>query len=125
MRRPTDRAWWLLLAIALVVISAWPPDGDRSLALKLITLAVDPGDSLPVMPPELTGGYGDDVRIVEIRDAMVRRYDEMYNRGGLTRLRMQLKVAADPFPPSTERQVLLVFGVVAAFLVWRRYERES
>lgn len=121
MRRPTDRAWWLLLAIALVVITAWPPDGDRSLALKLTTLVVDPSDSLPILPPELTGGYGDDVRLVEIRDAMVRRYDEAYNRGGLTRLRMRLKVATDPFLPSTERQLLLVVGVVGAFLVWRRY----
>lgn len=119
MHRPSNRAWWLLLLIAVAVIAAWPPAGDRSLLLKLTTLAVDPSDSLPILPPQLAGGMGDDVTAVEIRDAMVRRYDEMYARGGLTRLRLELKVFTDPFNPSTERQLLLVFGAVAAFVVWR------
>lgn len=120
MHRPSDRAWWLLLAIALAVILAWPPQQGRSLALTLLTRIVDPDNSLPILPPQLAIGMGDDVEAVERRDAMVRRYDEMYGRGGLTRWRMDMKVARDPFNPATERQVLLVFGVVAAFLVWRR-----
>jgi hypothetical protein len=120
VHRPSDRAWWLLLAIGLAVILAWPPQQGRSLALTLLTRIVDPDNSLPILPPQLAIGMGDDVEAVERRDAMVRRYDEMYGRGGLTRWRMDMKVARDPFNPTTERQVLLLFGVVAAFLVWRR-----
>ena len=119
MRSPGERAWWLLLLIALTVVLAWPPQTGRSLGLKVTSWLVDPGDTLPILPPQLGFGMGDDVAAVELRDEMVRRYDEMYSRGGLTKLRMDLKVADDPFTPSTERQLLLVFGVVAAFLVWR------
>lgn len=119
MRRPSDRSWWLLLLIALAVVTAWPPQNGRSLGLKATSWLVDPGDTLPILPPQLGFGMGDDVMAVEMRDEMVRRYDNMYGRGGLTKLRMDLKVAEDPFTPSTERQLLLVFGVIAAFVVWR------
>jgi hypothetical protein len=47
-------------------------------------------------------------------------YDELYDKGGWTRLRLQLKVARDPFNAATERQLLVAIGVVAAFVVWRR-----
>jgi len=46
-------------------------------------------------------------------------YDELYARGGWTRLRLQLKVAGDPMNRATERQLLLGGGVLVAFLVWR------
>jgi hypothetical protein len=52
-----------------------------------------------------------------MHDAMVRRYDELHARGGFTRARLALKVARDPFDPTTERQLLLVLGVVIAFAV--------
>jgi len=32
---------------------------------------------------------------------------------------LALKVARDPMNPSTERQLLLAFGVITGFLVWR------
>jgi hypothetical protein len=50
-------------------------------------------------------------------------YDELYAKGGWTRRRLELKVARDPFNPSTERQVLIAIGVVTAFLVWRTSAR--
>src|SRR3712207_4028363 len=102
--RPSDRAWWSLLVIALIVIVAWPPQGDRSLGLKMLSWAVDPKDTLPILPPQLESGMGDDPTLVEIRDALVRRYDEAHARGGLTRLRMDVKEASDPLRPSTARQ---------------------
>jgi hypothetical protein len=46
-------------------------------------------------------------------------YDELYEKGGWTRTRLQLKVVTDPFNAATERQLLVALGVVAAFLVWR------
>ena len=46
-------------------------------------------------------------------------YDELYDKGGWTRMRLELKVAGDPFNAATERQILTGIGVVAAFLSWR------
>lgn len=122
MSKPSSRGWWILLLASLAVIVAWPPQADRSLLVKGVNWIVDPGNDLPILPPQLEMGMGDDPQAVEIRDAIVRRYDEMYNRGGLTRARMELKVAVDPFNPATERQLLLAAGAIVAFLVWR-YDR--
>ena len=113
-------ATWPLFLTVLAIVVAWPPASGRSLLLKTINVAVDPTNSLPVLPPQLGYGLSDDVRAVEERDAMVRAYDEAYDRDALTRRRLELKVARDPFDPSTERQLLLVFGVVAAFATLRR-----
>lgn len=112
-------AWWTLLIITLAIVAAWPPETGRSLAVKVLNWAVDPDDRLPVLPPQLGYGVGDDPAIVEARDAEVRRYDTAYASGGWTRQRLLLKVVRDPFNPQTERQVLIVVGVIAWFVVWR------
>lgn len=117
--KPTGGGWWVLLVAALFVIAAWPPDNDRSVLVKLVNWGVDPLDRLPILPPQLSLGLGDDVQAVEARDALVRRYDEFHGRGGWTRKRLELKVARDPFNPSTERQILLGIGAITAFVVWR------
>ncbi len=111
---------WVLLLTALSIVVAWPPDRGRSLLVKTLNWAVDPMGSLPVLPPQLGFGLSDDVRAVEERDAIVRQYDDMYDRDAMTRRRMDLKVAKDPFNASTERQWLLVAGVVIAFVTLRR-----
>jgi hypothetical protein len=116
-RQPAAR-WWAILAIALFVIAAWPPDEDKSLLAKFVNWAVDPAGDLPVLPPQLGFGLGDDPQAVEERDAQVRRYDELYNRGGWTRMRLELKVARDPLPRGTERQLLLAFAAAAVFAVF-------
>lgn len=108
-----------MLLVSLTVIGLWPPDQGRSLAVKALNWAVDPSHQLPVLPPQLGYGMGDDPQVVEARDAEVRRYDIAYAEGGLMRQRLMLKVARDPFNPQTERQVLLVFGVIVWFAVWR------
>ena len=114
--------WWALFGVILFVIAAWPPDGDRSLAAKFVNWAVDPAGELPVLPPQLGYGLGDDPVAVEERDAQVRRYDDLYNQGGWTRKRLELKVAGDPLPRGTERQLLLVLAAAATFaaLMFRR-----
>lgn len=118
--RQSSAGWWGLLAIVLLVIAAWPPDNDKSLAAKFVNWAVDPGGQLPVLPPQLGMGMGDDPQAVEERDAVVRRYDQLFNQGGFTRRRLELKVATDPLNRSTTRQLLLAFAAIAAFVVWRR-----
>ena len=107
-----------MLAVALFVIAAWPPDDDRSLLAKWVNWAVDPGGNLPVLPPQLGYGLGDDPQAVEERDAQVRRYDELYNQGGWTRMRLELKAARDPLPRGTERQLLLAVAAIALFAVF-------
>ena len=52
-------------------------------------------------------------------DLRVQQYDALYLKGGWTRKRLELKVARDPFNPSTERQLLTGLAVVTAFLTWR------
>jgi hypothetical protein len=122
--RPNRRTWTLLFLVALLIVILWPPSNDTSLALKAIHWAVDPSGGLPVLPPQLGPGLSDDPAAVEARDALVRRYDEFYDRGRWMRLRLALKVARDPFEPGTERQLLLLAGVMVGFLAWR-YGRED
>lgn len=119
MWRPTSRQWWWLLAVALLIVVAWPPDRGKSLAMKAVNWAVDPWNELPVLPPQLGFGAGDDVEAVNARDAVVRAYDALYAKGGWTRRRLQLKVADDPFDASTTRQLLAALGVVSLLLAWR------
>ena len=116
-------AGWLALTVALGVVAAWPPDRGPSLAVSAVRWAVDPLDRLPTLPPQLGLGLGDDPVLVEARDARVRLYDLLYAQGGWTRRRLELKVVADPFRPSTERQVLLTLGVVGLFVAWRVHAR--
>jgi hypothetical protein len=116
---PTNAQWWILLVVALLIVVAWPSADDRSLGAKFVNWAVDPGDTLPVLPGPLAVGEGDDFQAVNEHDLQTRMYDELYEKGGWSRLRLELKVAGDPLSPGTERQLLAAFGVIAAFLVWR------
>jgi len=119
MWQANNRQWWILLVVALLLVSLWPPAEDRSLALKFVNWIVDPADSLPTLPPPLTFGQSDDYAAVEAHDLQTRMYDELYAKGGWTRRRLELKVAGDPFNAATERQLLVGVGVLTAFLVWR------
>jgi hypothetical protein len=117
--QPTNTQWWTLLVVALLLVAAWPPADDRSLAVKFVNWAVDPSDRLPVLPGPFEVGEGDDLEAVNAHDLQTRMYDELYEKGGWTRMRLELKVARDPFNAATERQILTGIGVVAAFLSWR------
>jgi hypothetical protein len=119
MWQPTNAQWWCLALVATLIVVAWPPRDDRSLAMKVVNWAVDPFDQLPVLPPQLGFGEGDDVDAVNARDAIVRHYDELYRQGGWTRRRLLLKVAEDPIRASTMRQLLTGVGVMTVLLVWR------
>jgi hypothetical protein len=119
VKQPNNAQWWFLLVVALLLVAAWPSADDRSLAAKFVNWAVDPRDTLPILPGPFAVGQGDDLETVNAHDLQTRMYDELYDRGGWTRLRLRLKVAGDPFDPGTERQMLVGIGVVTAFLVWR------
>lgn len=119
MRQPNNLQWWCAAIVALVIVTAWPPDTGKSLAMKLVNWAVDPADTLPVLPPQLGYGLGDDFAAVERHDEQVRNYDLAYMQGGWLRRRLVLKVANDPFDKSTTRQLLTALGALTALLVWR------
>ena len=119
MWRPSDGQWWALVAVALVIVLAWPPASGKSLAMKIVNWAVDPSGALPILPPQLGPGSSDDVAAVDEHDAVVRQYDAVYLQGGWTRRRLLLKVADDPFDKSTTRQVLSALGVLGALVTWR------
>ena len=119
MWQPKSGQWWMLLTVAMLIVVLWPPSADRSLGVKLVNWAVDPRDRLPTLPGPLALGQGDDPDAVNAHDLQTRMYDELHETGGWTRTRLELKVARDPFDPSTERQMLVAIGVVAAFVTWR------
>lgn len=119
MPEATNRRWWAFLIVALMLVFAWPPAGDKSLAMKFTNWVVDPTGALPVLPDPLALGLGDDPMAVAAHDEEVQRYDALYVRGGWTRRRLELKTATDPFKPATVRQVLTALGVLEAFLFWR------
>ncbi|MGC4085569.1 MAG: hypothetical protein QM736_26470 [Vicinamibacterales bacterium] len=113
----------LLFITAAFIVIAWPPTGNRSLLVKAVNWGLDPRGTLPVLPPQLGFGLSDDPQAVEMRDELVRRYDDLYNRDALTRRRLELKVMTDPFDPTTERQLLLLLGIVVAAGVARSRDR--
>jgi hypothetical protein len=119
MWRPNNLQWWLLAVFSVLIVSAWPPRGDKSLAAKMLNWAVDPTNELPVLPDQLALGHGDDPDKVEAHDLQVQQYDALHLKGGWTRIRLALKVAGDPFDPGTERQVLTLIAVAIGLLVWR------
>lgn len=120
-----DVQWGLLGLVTLLLVSAWPPQGDRSLAAKFVNWAVDPMDRLPVFPGPLPLGLGDDPEAVNAHDAEARLYDDLYRQGGWTRRRLELKVAGDPFNPSATRQLLTSAAALTALCAWRLGSRRD
>src|SRR6516165_2559646 len=119
MWQPNNFQWWCLIIVALLIAFVWPPQDDKSLAVKFVNWVVDPGDELPTLPDQLALGAGDDPDAVSAHDLQTQQYDALYLKGGWTRRRLELKVARDPTNPATERQILLGIGVVTALLAWR------
>ena len=43
MWQPTNAQWWCLALVAMLIVVAWPPRYDRSLAMKVVNWAVEGG----------------------------------------------------------------------------------
>jgi hypothetical protein len=119
MWQPRRAQWSIIWLVAVVVILAWPAGDGGSLFVKALHRAVDPSSSLPVWPPPLPMGLGDDGDAVTAHDAQEAEYYRQYNASRMTRWRMAMKVAHDPVEPSTARQLLVGFAVLGALAVWR------
>jgi len=117
--QPNRAQWTTIWVVAVFLILAWPSGDSKSLGAKVVNWAVDPGDALPTMPPQLPMSLDDDGDAVTAHDALEQEYDDAYQRSSATRLRMRLKEAGDPLDASTERQLLAGMGVLSALFVWR------
>ena len=125
MWQPGNTQWWALVAVSMLIVVLWPPRDERSLAMTFVNWAVDPRNDLPTLPDQLGLGVGDDPDAVYRHDLQVQQYDALYLKGGWTRLRLELKVAGDPFNPSTERQLLVGLGALTALVAWRLSARRA
>ena len=117
--QPNTAQWRVIWIVAVLLILCWPPDQGRSLAAKAVNWLADPNNSLPALPAQLPIGLDDNGDAVQAHDAAEAEYYRQYASSSVTRLRMRLKAASDPFDPSTERQVLVGIGVLSALAVWR------
>jgi len=106
-----------VVAGALVLL--WPTANDRSLAAKVVNLIADPRGSLPVLPPPIPLGMGDDADAVIAHDEQEAAYYEAHDGSALTRFRMAMKDWTVPLAPGTTRQILIAVAVLGLLLVWR------
>jgi hypothetical protein len=119
MWQPNAVQWRAIWILAAFIVLAWPPAEGKSLALKAAAWAVDPFHTLPVMPPELPMGLGDDGYAVAEHDRQLTSYYDAYQGSSMKRFRIDVRDFENPFDPTTERQVLVGIGVFGALLIWR------
>lgn len=89
------------------------------MVVKALNFAADPLDRLPVLPPPIPMGLGDDAEAVALHDMQEVAYYDAYESSALNRVRIELRDWRDPFDPVTERQALIALAVLGALLVWR------
>jgi len=119
MAHPNKHQWRVIWAIALVLLLFWPLEGARSLAVKTVNFVADPLSNLPVLPPPLPMGLGDNADAVIRYDQQVTEYYEAWDSSPWIRVRIRLRDWRDPLDATTERQLLVAFAVLGALLVWR------
>ena len=109
--------------IGILLVLAWPPQQDRSLAIKAINWLADPMDTLPERPAdpfasdfdEHAGpGTGYETARAESEDV-----ERAYADSAVARMRLRLKHVSNVFSPSTDRQVLMGLVVLGALHLWR------
>jgi len=125
MFQPNRAQWSIIWTAAALLVLAWPGDTGRSLVVKAVNWAVDPAGSLPTLPAPLPMALDDDGDAVPAHDAQETEYYRVRDRSVITRWRMTLRDAGDPFDPSTERQLLVAVAVLSALGVWRLDSRRS
>jgi hypothetical protein len=112
--------WISLGVVAVLVILAWPPSEGHSLAVKGLNWLADPAGVLPPRPEPLAMGVDDDADVVTAHDLAENAYESLSERSELARVRLRLRDFTDPLNPSTERQILVIAGVVGAVVVLKR-----
>lgn len=120
MWQPNTAQWRLIWIVTILLVLGWPPGQQgRSLGMKGLNWLADPINSLPGLPAPLPIGLDDNGDAVAAHDEAEAEYYRQYESSKITRLRMKLKTANDPFDPSTTRQILAGIGILSALVVWR------
>lgn len=119
MWRPNSLQWRLIWVLAFVIVLFWPSQQSRSLGIKALNWAADPGNTLPRLPGPFSLEDGEDPVAVTAHDAQEAEYNHVYASSRLARLRIHLRDMSDPFEPSTQQQVLAAIGVLGGLLIWR------
>jgi hypothetical protein len=117
--QPSRAQWRIIWPLALFIVLAWPGGDGRSLGVKALNWIADPQQTLPSLPPQLPMGLDDDGDAVAAHDAQEMEYFRALDGSSLTRFRIRMKEANDPFESSTERQLVVGVGVLGALLIWR------
>ena len=119
MAQPNKRQWRVIWVVTAVLLLFWPLAGAHSLAAKALNFAADPLSNLPVLPPPLPMGLGDNADAVIQYDQAVSEYYDAWDSSVWIRLRIRMRDWRDPLDPTTERQMLVAFAVLGALLTWR------
>lgn len=122
MWQPSSRQWVVIWSVAAIAVLGWPPgqnDRGHSLGVTVLRWAVDPRGSLPTLPPPLPMAMDDDGDAVTAYDQQAQAYEQTRARTTMNRWRMDLASASDPFPPSTQRQLVVAVIVAGALITWR------
>jgi hypothetical protein len=119
MWQPNKSQWRIIWIVSVLLVLFWPPEHGRSLAIKTANWLADPSDSLIVLPAQLPIGIDDNGDAVAAHDALQAEYYRQFESSHVTRLRMKLKAADEPFDPWTERQILVGIAVLSALGVWK------
>lgn len=109
----------MIWVVAAAVVLLWPTSNDRSLAVKSVNFIADPRGRLPILPPPIPLGLGDNADAVIAHDTQEAAYYDAYQSSALTRFRMAMRDWSIPFDPGTTRQILIGLVVLGLLLVWR------
>lgn len=119
MVQPNKRQWRVIWVVAAAVLLLWPLADSPSLAVKAAHFAADPRGTLPVLPEPLPLGLGDDADVVMQHDYQTQAYYDAYDSSAWVRFRMRVRDWSPGVSVGTERQILMVFVVLGALLIWR------
>jgi len=121
--------WRVIWIIGVLLVLAWPPDQERSLAIKGVNWLADPMGALPAPPadpfaPDFDEHAGPGSGYQTAR-AESEEFERLYADSTVARLRLRLKDASNFFSPSTDRQVLMGLVVLGVLGIWRLGARRT
>ena len=129
MWEPNRAQWRVIWMIGILLVLAWPPNQDRSLAIKGTNWLADPMNRLPEPPAAPLSSDFDEHAApssgYETARAESEEFERVYADSTVARLRLRLKHAPNFFSPSTDRQVLMGLVVLNALYIWRLGARRA
>ena len=116
MWQPNRAQWRVIWIMGALLVLAWPPNQDRSLAIKVVNWLADPSGALHG-PPEII--LYDEHASLSSYEAERAEYERLYAESPVFRTRLRLKTASSFFSPVTDRQLLMGLGVLGMLFLWR------